>query len=116
MGRLFSVSECYDGPDSSHRSKGSGTHMQKTQFVTQVPGVMGGYPIISGTRTPVRAIVELYYDLHPGDMDEVQDALQHLSRKEIEAALEYYRDYPELVDEDIARQKAVLEAFIAASE
>ena len=90
--------------------------MQRTQFVTQIPGVMGGYPIIAGTRTPVRAIVELYYDVHPGDMNEVLDALQHLAREEIEAALEYYREYPDLVDEDIARQKAAFEAFIAASE
>lgn len=90
--------------------------MQRTQMITQVPGVMGGYPIIAETRTPVRAIVELYYDIYPGNIDEVQDALQHLSREEVEAALEYYKDYPDLVDEDIARQKAALEAFIAASE
>lgn len=90
--------------------------MQRTKFITQIPGVVGGYPIIVGTRTPVRTIVELYYEIYPGDMDEVLDALQHLSREEIEAALEYYRDYPDLVDEDIARQKAALEAFIAASE
>jgi len=77
---------------------------------------MGGYPIVAGTRTPVRAIVELYYELHPGDMDQVQDALQHFSREEIEAALEYYRAYPDLVDEDIARQKAALEAFLSRPE
>lgn len=90
--------------------------MQRTHIITQTPGVQGGYPIIAGTPTPVRAIVELYYDIHPGDIDEVQDALQHLSREEIEAALEYYREYPDPVDEDIARQKAALAAFLAASE
>ncbi len=90
--------------------------MQRTHIITQIPGVQGGYPIIAGTRTPVRAIIELYYHLHPGEMNEVQDALQHLTQEEIEAALEYYREYPDLVDEDIARQKAALEAFLSTSE
>jgi uncharacterized protein (DUF433 family) len=65
------------------------------------PGVQGGYPCVAGTRTPVRTIVIHY----PGDMDEVIRALPHLTREQIQAALDYYAETPELVDEDIERQK-----------
>jgi uncharacterized protein (DUF433 family) len=78
-------------------------------MITCTPGVQGGYPCIKGTRTPVRAIVE-YDRIYDGDTDELLDALPHLNRKQIEAAREYYREAPELVDEDIKRQwKATLE-------
>ncbi|CAN5756753.1 hypothetical protein BH23CHL2_BH23CHL2_12610 [soil metagenome] len=72
-------------------------------MITCTPGVQGGYPCIKGTRTPVRAIVE-YDRIYDGDTNEILADLPHLTREQIEAARAYYRDCPELVYEDIARQ------------
>ena len=74
-------------------------------MITCTPGVQGGYPCIKGTRTPVRAIVE-YDRMYDGDTGELLADLPHLTREQVEAARAYYRDRPELVDEDIARQAA----------
>lgn len=79
--------------------------MKIEDTIAQYPGVQGGYPVIAGTRTPVRAIVELYYDIYPYDIDEVHRSLEHLTIEQIRAALAYYDEQPELVDEDIARQQ-----------
>ena len=75
----------------------------KHPTITCTPSVQGGYPCTEGTRTPVRAIVE-YDRIYDGDTDELFAALPHLNREQIEAARAYYRDSPELVDEDIERQ------------
>ena len=79
--------------------------MKISEAIAQYPGVQGGYPVIAGTLTPVRAIVELYYDIYPFDIDEVHRSLPHLTIEQIRAALAYYDEQPELVDEDIVRQR-----------
>lgn len=79
--------------------------MQKISAIVCVPGVQGGYPVVAGTRTPVRSIIVLYRDIYPGDLDAVKESLPHLSDADFEAAFEYYREHPELVDEDIQRQR-----------
>ena len=73
-------------------------------MITCTPGIQGGYPCIKGTRTPVRAIVE-YDRFYDGDTNEIRADLPHLTREQIEAARAYYRDCPDLVDDDIARQE-----------
>ena len=78
--------------------------MKTSDAIARYPGVQGGYPVIAGTRTPVRSVVELFR-IYNGDVSEVQLDLQHLSLQQIQAALEYYRDEPDLVDEDIASQR-----------
>jgi uncharacterized protein (DUF433 family) len=78
----------------------------RRQWVTEVPGVNGGYPVITGTRTPVRVIVTYYRDLT--DVDRVLELLPHLHREEILAALDYYSTSPERVDEDISRNARTL--------
>lgn len=78
--------------------------MSDHPMITCTPGVQGGYPCIKGTRTPVRAIVE-YMRIYDGDIGEILLALPHLDRVQVQAALDYYREKPELVDEDIKRQR-----------
>ena len=82
-------------------------------MITCTPGIQGGYPCIKGTRTPVRTIVELYRDIYPGDFDEILGALPHLTHEQVDAALRYYKECPELVDEDIERQEAAIEAILS---
>ena len=84
-------------------------------MITCTPGVQGGYPCIKGTRTPVRTIVELYRDIYPGDLDEVLRALPHLTREQVDAALHYYKECPELVDEDIRTNEEAIKRIITVS-
>lgn len=79
--------------------------MQTVDTIQRVPGVQGGYPVIAGTRTPVRTIVEMFCETHDGSIEAMLQSLPHLSRSQIEAALDYYKEHPDLVDEDIARQR-----------
>jgi uncharacterized protein (DUF433 family) len=72
-------------------------------MITCTPGVQGGYPCIVGTRTPVRAIAESF-EMYDGDIDEILLDLPHLTREQVQAALDYARESPELVDEDTNRQ------------
>jgi len=78
--------------------------MKTSDAIARYPGVQGGYPVIAGTRTPVRTVVELFR-IYDGDVAEIQLDLQHLTLEQINAALDYYRDEPDLVDEDIASQR-----------
>jgi uncharacterized protein (DUF433 family) len=71
--------------------------------VDEIPGINGGYPVVAGTRTPVRIIVE--YCRQGGSIDAVVEALSHLSHEQVQAALDYYRATPARVDEDIARNE-----------
>ena len=79
--------------------------MQTVDTIVQIPGIVGGYPVISGTRTSVRTIVEMFCESHVGDVDAIIESLPHLSKHQVEAALRYYEEHPERVDEDIARNR-----------
>ena len=79
--------------------------MQTVDTIVQVDGVVGGYPVIAGTRTSVRTIVEMYCESHDGDVDAIVESLPHLSKQQVEEALRYYEESPELVDEDSARNR-----------
>jgi uncharacterized protein (DUF433 family) len=81
-------------------------------MITCTPGVQGGYPCIKGIRTPVRTIVELYRDIYPGDFDEIMRALPHLTREQVDAAMRYYKECPELVDEDIRTNEMAIKKII----
>lgn len=68
-------------------------------LITRQPGVCGGEPITMGTRTPVRAIVE-----HVRLGDTVEDILEHLpylTREQVHAALDYYRQHKLEIDSSI---------------
>jgi uncharacterized protein (DUF433 family) len=65
--------------------------------------VLGGEPVIKGTRTPVRAIVELYrMGLDPA---EIPQRLPHLSLGQVFDALSFYSDHQQEIDEHIQRNQ-----------
>jgi uncharacterized protein (DUF433 family) len=65
------------------------------------------HPVIKGTRTRVSAIAQLYEQLErETPAQRIQRALPHLSIPEIEAALEYWRTYPEEIAADIEADEA----------
>jgi uncharacterized protein (DUF433 family) len=65
--------------------------------------ILHGEPIIRGTRTPVRAIVELWrMGLAP---EEIPRRLPHLNLAQVFDALSYYSDHQELINTHIARNR-----------
>ena len=72
-------------------------------YVTLDREILGGEPIIRGTRTPVRAIVELWrLGLAP---EEIPNRLPHLSLAQVFDALSYYSDHREAIHVYIERNR-----------
>jgi uncharacterized protein (DUF433 family) len=60
-------------------------------YVVKDPGILGGEPIIKDTRTPVRAIVEMWRMGYKPE--EIPLHLPHLKMAEVFDALSYYSDH-----------------------
>ena len=68
--------------------------------ITRVESILSGEPIIKGTRTPVRAVVEHWkFDDTP---EEIARKLPHLRLAHIFDALSCYDDYREEIEQYIA--------------
>src|SRR5262245_413100 len=57
------------------------------RFVSETPGVNGGYPVVAGTRTPIRTLVE--FVRQGADEAELARLLPHLAPEAIHGALDY---------------------------
>ena len=68
-------------------------------YITRVPQIHGGRPIIKGTRTQVKTIVG-YYKLGLS-VEEILEGLPHLSAAQIYEALSYYHDHAPEIEQDI---------------
>ena len=65
--------------------------------------ILGGEPIILGTRTPVRAIVETW---RLGvAAEEIPSAMPHLTLAQVFDALSYYSDHQEEINAHIERNR-----------
>ncbi len=72
-------------------------------YVVKNDRILSGEPIIVGTRTPVRAIVELWrLGLTP---DEIQRELPHVTAAAVFDALSYYSDHKEDINAYIERNR-----------
>ncbi len=72
-------------------------------YIVKNDGILGGEPIIVGTRTPVRAVVELW---RLGDSpEEIQRELPHLTTAAVFDALSYYSDHQEDINAHIERNR-----------
>lgn len=69
------------------------------RYITRSPGILGGRPIIRGTRVPVKAIVG-YYKLGMS-ADEILDSLPHLTPAQVYEALSYYHDHVDEIEREI---------------
>ncbi len=73
------------------------------RYITTNEKILSGEPIIKGTRTPVRAIVENWrLGLSP---EEIVRGLPHLTLAEIFEAMSYYYDNKAEIDEYIERNR-----------
>ncbi|PSQ97798.1 MAG: DUF433 domain-containing protein [Bacteroidetes bacterium SW_9_63_38] len=78
---------------------------QATQYkyITRRDDVLSGEPIIEGTRTPVRAIVEVW---RAGTVpEEIPRDLPHLTLSHVFAALTYYSDHQEEINTSTERNQ-----------
>jgi uncharacterized protein (DUF433 family) len=72
-------------------------------YIVSEEWILGGEPIIAGTRTPVRAIVELWrLGVQP---EEIPGRLPHLSLAQVFAALSYYSDHQDEIQAYIERNR-----------
>ena len=72
-------------------------------YVVTDGAILGGEPIIRGTRTPVRAIVELWRQgVAP---EEVPGHLPHLTLAQVFDALSYYSDHQDEINAHIERNR-----------
>lgn len=83
-----------------------GTAGSYSRYITETPGVVGGYPAIAGTRTPVRAIIETFRE--DPDVGRILQLYPHLTFDQVLAALDYYEVSPARVDEDIATNEQAI--------
>jgi len=72
-------------------------------YVTAEANILGGEPIIKGTRTPVRAIVEIWRLGTPAE--EIPKRLPHLTLAQVFSALSYYSDHQDVINEYIQRNR-----------
>ena len=75
--------------------------MTKTEhtYIVKCSEILGGEPIVQGTRTPVRAIVETW---HLGTLaEEIPKHLPHLTLAQVFDALSYYSDHQKEINEYI---------------
>jgi len=72
-------------------------------YISTDEKILGGEPIIKGTRTPVRAIVELWRLGIPPE--EIPNHLGHLTLAQIFDALSYYSDHQEEINAYIEKNR-----------
>jgi uncharacterized protein (DUF433 family) len=60
------------------------------RYIERQPEILGGEPIIVGTRTPIRAIVEMWRMGYAPE--EIPSHLPHLTLAQVFDALSYYGD------------------------
>ena len=73
------------------------------RYIVTDDRILGGEPIIKGTRTPVRAIVETWRLGTPPEI--IPDALPHLTPAQVFDALSYYSDHQKEINAYIERNR-----------
>jgi uncharacterized protein (DUF433 family) len=72
-------------------------------YIVKDERILGGEPIIKGTRTPVRAVVELW---RMGvAAEEITNHLPHLTQAQVFDALSYYSDHQAEINHYIERNR-----------
>jgi len=72
-------------------------------YIVRDEQILSGEPIIKGTRTPVRAIVETWrMGVAP---EEIPKGLPHLTLAQVFSALTYYSDHQDEINDYIERNR-----------
>jgi uncharacterized protein (DUF433 family) len=79
------------------------TQLTAHRYIVTDDRVLSGEPIIKGTRTPVRAIVEMWRQgMSP---EAIPQHLPHVTLAQVFDALSYYSDNQEEINRHIARNR-----------
>jgi uncharacterized protein (DUF433 family) len=78
---------------------------QKYRYITQLPKVRGGHPIIEGTRIGVHDVVGLLQNGESVDTV-ITNCFPDITRAQVYECLAYYEDHRGEIDLLIARQMA----------
>jgi uncharacterized protein (DUF433 family) len=94
-------------PGASYDSGSGRRQMPMTttahRYIVRDPQILSGEPIVAGTRTPVRAIVELWRTGTPPES--IPNALPHLTLAQVFDALSYYSDNQGEINAHIERNR-----------
>ncbi|MDO8748375.1 MAG: DUF433 domain-containing protein [Candidatus Omnitrophota bacterium] len=75
-------------------------------YVIKNKKIIGGEPVIKGTRTPIRAIAEWWkFGVAP---EEIKENLPHLTLAQIFDALSYYNDHRKEIETYITQNNNLL--------
>jgi uncharacterized protein (DUF433 family) len=79
------------------------THATGHRFIVRDDDILSGEPIVAGTRTPVRAIVELWrVGVTP---EAIPTSLPHLTLPQVFDALSYCSDHQDEINQYIERNR-----------
>jgi uncharacterized protein (DUF433 family) len=78
-------------------------HTVGHRYVARRDDILSGEPIIAGTRTPVRAIVELWRQGVPPEA--IPSRLPHLTVAQVFDALSYFSDHQDEINAHIERNR-----------
>jgi uncharacterized protein (DUF433 family) len=99
----FAPTSIFLYPNSERLRKNTMMHTTEYLYIVTDDQILSGEPIIKGTRTPVRAIVELW---RQGIAPEViPEHLPHLTLAQIFNALSYYSDHQDGINAHIERNR-----------
>jgi uncharacterized protein (DUF433 family) len=73
------------------------------EYITRREDILGGEPIVDGTRTPVRAIVEEWRLGTPPE--EIPEGMPHLTLAQVFAALAFYSDHQDEINAYIEQNR-----------
>ena len=82
-------------------------------YIERREGHSGGYPVLKRLNISVRVIVERSRQV--ADFQELCAALPQCTPEELRAALDYYRDHTDLIEEDIARNRQVWDHVVTGT-
>ncbi len=81
------------------------------EYIDRIEGIAGGYPKLKGRRISIRNVVERLRVV--GTFEELCRSYPHLTPEQLKAALAYYEDHRELIEEDIERNRKAWEEVVA---
>src|SRR5438093_10047601 len=97
------------GTESSRQRSFQMTAITEHLYIVRDDRILGGEPIVKGTRTPVRAVVENWrMGIVP---EEIPRHLPHLTLAQVFDALSYYSDHQDEINAYIEKNR-VPEALI----
>jgi uncharacterized protein (DUF433 family) len=78
--------------------------------IEQTPGTCGGKPRIAGTRIKVSLVATLS-ERNRMTPDEIVEAYPHLTLAQVHAALAYYWDHRDEIEQEIREEQSFVEEF-----